>query len=89
MGRVAARVFCAVALFMGVAVGIETPAVAVQAGQFCANAQAGAVTTAENGATVRCVFNSNSPVWRSTAPAAASVGRASRCGCASSVRSTC
>ena len=60
MLKMAARVLCVVALFTGLVVGVETPALAVQAGQFCANAQAGAATTADNGATVQCLFNSNS-----------------------------
>ncbi|HWI04066.1 MAG TPA: hypothetical protein VNT52_09645, partial [Acidimicrobiales bacterium] len=50
----------AVGLVIGLVAGIEAPAMAVQAGQFCASAQAGAQTIADNGATVQCLYNSSS-----------------------------
>jgi hypothetical protein len=60
MRAVVFRAFSLVALVVGLTFGLPDSAFAVLAGQLCANADAGVVTTAENGATVQCTYNANS-----------------------------
>ncbi len=55
------RIFgAALALLAGIGLSGAGPALAVQAGQFCASADANKITTAANGDTVQCTFNANS-----------------------------
>lgn len=60
MRRAVTRAVLALVLTMGAALAAGGPAEAVLAGQFCANASAGVIMTADNGATVECLFNPNS-----------------------------
>lgn len=60
MRILAARAVSAAVLVIGLAFGGQGSALAVSAGEFCANADAGTVRTADNGATVQCTFNPNS-----------------------------
>ena len=60
MRRVAARAVSVAVLVIGLAFGVQDSALAVLAGQLCANADADTVTTADNGATVQCTYNPSS-----------------------------